>query len=317
MDIGAAPAEASADVPRPLIRPVDFTVSESVPGTSGAGQNRVLVRSGRLVFDSRRLSRVQASCAGQVVSIGQTQPGASDEAARPLRFGDPVKQGQVLAVVWSRELAEKKTDLLSALAEVEVDQQQVARLASARRGSEEDRLRREADGRLQAANMNVARIERTLRSWHVSDEALDELRAEAQRVRQDPRSVRAGHDRQWAEVSLLSPIDGVVLERSAGVGEAVDQQRDLFKICDVDTLGVTIDAYEEDLPALQALAPEARRWTVRLKSEPAMTGIPGSFDRIAHVFDPRSHTIPVLGTIDNSQHQLRAGQFITAEIPLQ
>lgn len=281
-----------------------------------ATQPRTLVRSGRLVFDANRLSRIHARFAGNVVSIGQVQSGDATDQGRPLRFGDPVKQGQVLAVIWSRELAEKKSELLSALAQVELDTQLVARLARARRGSEEERLKNEAEQHVKEGVMTVARIERTLHSWRIDEEAIAAIRTEAQRMRRERRASDGAREREWAEFPVRSPIDGVVLECTASVGEAVDPQHDLFKICDVNTLGVTIDVYEEDLPALEALAPEARQWTVRLTSEPATAGIPGSFDLIAHLVDPRRHTISVLGTIDNSQHLMRAGQFVTAEIPL-
>ena len=318
--IADAEHEATATA-EPATQPGDSSASRSSSGVAAesaplAAKPRMLVRSGRLVFDGSRLSRVQARFAGQVLSIGQTQTDAPADQVRPLRFGDSVKQGQVLAVIWSGELAEKKSELLSALAQLELDRRQVARLGAAQRGSEELQLKSEAEQRLKAAHLTVARLEDTLHSWHIGEEAIEEVRSEARRMGQQRSPKNTARAREWAEMPVRSPIDGVVLERSVNVGEGVDPQHDLFKICDVSTLGVTIDAYEEDLPALQSLTPEARHWTVRLKSEPAMTGIEGSFDVISHVVDPRIHTIPVRGTIDNHEHLLRAGQFVTAEIPL-
>lgn len=301
------------------IIPREITSGEILSGENSPAAvdvRRLLVRSGRLVFDANRLSRVHSRFAGHIVSIGQTEPSDSTDAPRALRYGDTVQKGQLLAVVWSRELAEKKSELLSALAQLQLEAEQAGRLAAAPHGTQVERLKSEHEQRLKAAGLTAARVERTLHSWHIGDDEIEEIRAEARHLAPGRRADYAARARGWAEVQIRSPIDGLVLERNVSVGETVDQQHALFKIADVSTLGVTIDVYEEDLPALESLEPQARRWTVRLNSEPSMTPIAGSFDVIAHVVDPRSHTIPVLGSIDNSQGLLRAGQFVTAEIPL-
>jgi cobalt-zinc-cadmium efflux system membrane fusion protein len=271
-------------------------------------------------LDPNRLARVHARFGGQVLAIGQSElePGyAVNPKPRPLQFGDAVKKGQLLAVVWSREVGEKKSELLHAISQVFLANRQLAQTRSVAKGSEGERQLSEAERHVKASMMAVERIERTLHSWKTSEDEIEEVRSEAQRAQLAQSVGNPQLERTWAEVKVRAPFDGVVLERNISVGEVVDNRLDLFKIGDVSSLGVTIDVYEEDLPALESLGPESRRWLVRLKSEPAMSGIPGSFDVIANVVDPHRHTISVTGILDNSQGLLRAGQFVTAEIRLE
>ena len=68
---------------------------------------------GTLSFDADRLSHVHSRFAGEVVEIGVVQGGS-----RPLDFGASVHKGQLLAVIWSRELGEKKSELVDALSQL-------------------------------------------------------------------------------------------------------------------------------------------------------------------------------------------------------
>jgi len=284
-----------------------------------AGKPRTVVRSGRLNLDPNRLIRVHARFGGQVLSIGQHEgdPGnAASQKTRPLQFGDAVKKGQVLAVVWSREVGEKKSELLHALTHAYLADRQLAETRATARGAEGEHRVSEAERLVKASAMAVERIERTLHSWKMSEDEIQQVRDEADRMQVANSVGNPQLERSWSEVKVRAPFDGVVLERNIIVGEVVDNRLDLFKIGDVTTLGVTVDFYEEDLPALESLGPESRRWTIRLKSEPSMSGIAGSFDVIANVVDPHRHTISVIGTLDNSHGLLRAGQFVTAEVCL-
>ena len=123
-------------------------------------------------------------------------------------------------------------------------------------------------------------------------------------------------DNSWAEVEVRSPIDGVILEKNIVAGDIVDTTLDLFKIADMNVLGVMANVYEEDLPKLEALVPAERRWSVQLKSQPDASPIDGTFDLIGSIVDPNQHTAAVMGWLDNRDGRLRAGQFITAAIEL-
>src|SRR5262249_325826 len=66
--------------------------------------------NGVLALDTNRLASIHTRFAGEVVALGTAQGGETQtpdrdaSAERPLRPGDIVKKGQLLAVVWSKEL---------------------------------------------------------------------------------------------------------------------------------------------------------------------------------------------------------------------
>src|SRR5262249_31594526 len=96
---------------------------------------RSLELAGSLAFDSGQMARVRARFAGEVVELGQTQEAGTSASGeteiRALRLGDRVRKGQVLAVVWSSALGEKKSDLIDALSMLRLDRDNLARLIKA------------------------------------------------------------------------------------------------------------------------------------------------------------------------------------------
>src|SRR5262249_26413841 len=107
-----------------------------------------------------------------------------------------------------------------------------------------------------------------------------------------------------------------ILEMTVGLHSFVDTSTDLFKVAKLDKLVVYANAYEEDLPPLQALKPEHRRWQIRLQNEPHAKPLPGTIDVIGYTIDPTQHTAVVIGRVDNPEERLRAGQWVTADIAL-
>src|SRR5262249_10439275 len=80
---------------------------------------RVLQLTGTLALDPDRLARVRCSCApAVVVELGRPE-GQGEE--QPLRVGDKVRKGQLLAVVDSSEVGAKKSDLYLAQAQLNLD----------------------------------------------------------------------------------------------------------------------------------------------------------------------------------------------------
>jgi cobalt-zinc-cadmium efflux system membrane fusion protein len=159
--------------------------------------------------------------------------------------------------------------------------------------------------------------ELTLRSWRLSDEEIDLLRAEAERIHRGEDKPEKKVEKSWAEVEIRAPLDGVILEENAAVGDLVDTDLALFVVADTRTLAVSANAYEEDLPALQSLRREDQRWTIRLKSDAAdAPGTAARFDSIGSLIDPTQHTCPVRGWMPNPDEGLKGGQYITATVDL-
>ncbi len=284
--------------------------------------------TGQLMLDPNRLVHVHTRFTGEVIQIG--------DSTRPdnpqLRVGDRVKRGQLLAVLWSKEIGEKKSDLVDALSSLALHETIYRNLKSldnsgavAQRNIEEMRRNYESD------LIQVERLRRTLRSWRLDESELKEVEAEAKRIHEQashapdaaPPKEGAGEgerhaapDAHWAEIEIRAPLDGVILEKNLTVGDIVETDDDLFKIADLSRLVVAANIYEDDLPTLLGLPAEERTWQVNLTSLGATAPIRGKIESIGNVIDPNQHTAVVQGWIDNTQGHFRVGQFIEAVISI-
>ncbi len=283
-----------------------------------AGPHEQLMLSGSLFLDPNRLVHVHSRFAGEVVSIG-----LDAQQRRPLRLGDHVTKGQLLATIWSKDVGEKKSDLVDAVSQLGLDRAQYNSLKSLGQDIVARSKLREAERSVEADVIRVERLERTLRSWRLTETEIDVVRAEAEKIHRYAENDHHEHlaadlaiDKSWAEVEVRSPMDGVILEKNIVAGDIVDTNLDIYKIADLSVLGVMANIYEEDLPAVESLAPSDRRWSVLLKSQPDVSAIPGEFSLIGNLVDPNQHTAALMGWLDNKDGRLRAGQFITARIEM-
>jgi cobalt-zinc-cadmium efflux system membrane fusion protein len=272
----------------------------------------LLELSGTLMLDSDRLAHVRARFAGEIVEWGD------GENKSPLGFGQRVRKGQLLAILWSRDLGEKKSELVDGLSQLRVDQESLARISKAAGdGAIPDRVIRDAERKVEADRIAVARAERTLQSWRVSKEEIDAVRAEADRLVRETKQPHEELPRQWARVEIRAPWDGVVIEKNVALGDLVDTSADLFKIADLSRLRVMAHAYEEDLPSLDGLKNGRRQWSVIVGSgsEDVVTR-EGRFEQVGAIIDPNQHTALVMGSVDNPDGRLRVGQFVTVRVEI-
>lgn len=268
---------------------------------------------GSLFLDPNRLVHVHSRFNGEVVSIGEAGEG---ELRRPLQYGDHVKKGQLLAVVWSKDIGEKKSELVDALSRLDISQALLKRLETLQKGVVTERVLLEARRAAEADMISVAKAERTLRSWRMTEEEIDAVRREYKNLQKHNVDGNAAMDRDWAQTDVRAAIDGVLVEKNFNVGDIIDPQDDLFKVADLRRMQVLANVYEEDLWAIRALDPADRRWTIDLKSDPADNQIAGVFELIGSVIDPAQRTGVVMGWLDNQDSKLLVGQFITATVEL-
>ncbi len=277
---------------------------------------------GQVSLDFNSLVRVHARFGGEVVDIGKYEPehdvpgSAAARTPRNLRYGDKVRKGQVLAVVWSKEIGEKKSELVNALATLEIDRSILERLEKVESGvvakTRIDEVRKSYETDL----ISVQRIERTLRSWHLDEEEIVEVQQEAKLIHERKSDDRKRVDKSWAEYAIRSTLDGTIVEKSFNVGDLVDASQDLFKIADLSRIQIMANVYEEDLPAIRALPHEMCQWRIDLKVDPHDVPIPGRFETIGALIDPQQHTGILIGWLENVEGKLSSGQFITATIDL-
>jgi len=283
-----------------------------------------LVMPGSTALDPARLIRVRVRFApAEVVEIGKiddphASPGSIPPLRRDLQAGDPVKKGDLLAMLYSIDLGNKKNDLFDALSQLRLDEE-VLKRAEAHSAAVPEVFLLNAKRSVQADISAVSRAENTLKTWAIPEEEIQAVRDEVKNITSDVERRAKGKERlkQWARVELRAPIDGFIIEQNVALHETVvDNSTNLFQIAKIDPLIVLAAVPEDDLPALQVLTDQTQNhieWTVHTVGSKPIVGL---VDDIGYLIDLNQHTAVVRGHIPNPDAMLRAGQFVTATVEL-
>ena len=299
---------------------------------------------GSLGLDPNLLVPVHARFPGEVARLAEVETNEvrdGKKVKRPIRYGDAVEQGQIMAIIWSKDIGEKKSELVDALSRLDLDQRLLQRLSSFKAGTIiPERQLAEAQRNVEGDLIAIEKAIRTLRSWRLTEDEIDDVKHEAAQLRSatteaigsmkttDLEALRTAaeqlhaktssiaNDTRWAELEVRAAIDGVIVEKNINVGAIIDPNDDLFQIANLNRIQVLASVYEEDLPYLELLPTEKRHWAIDLKADPRDKPIPGRFEMIGKIIDPVMHTGALIGWLDNRAGNLRVGQFITATIAL-
>jgi cobalt-zinc-cadmium efflux system membrane fusion protein len=289
---------------------------------------RQLTLSGSLAFDPDRLGRVQSRFQGEVISIAEsTDPSIGPKGSKEstLTYGNRVKKGQLMAVIWSKDLGEKKSELVDWLVKLSLDSENLKRVEALWADlSVPEATYRAAKNAVSADLNGIARARRTLETWKVTPEEIKKIEEEAARILssknlRDLNKLKANIGK-WARVEVVAPFDGVIVEKNLAVGNMVDPTQDLFRVADMRKLAVFANAYEEDQRLLQDM--QAKRglalpipWRVHLTSDPEKEALDSEgIERIGYIVDPQQRTNLAIGKVENKNERLRVGQSVTAVV---
>jgi cobalt-zinc-cadmium efflux system membrane fusion protein len=276
---------------------------------------------GILNTDPNRTIPIHSPFAGIVVALGtvdggETEKPSSEGGSRGLRQWDKVKANQLLAVIWSKDLGEKKSELIQAVFDLKLANDQLKRFESLEPGIVAGKDVIAAKFAVDKAVENVSKAESTLRAWRLPDAQIKALVAEAEKLGTAEARREFTSGKTWARVEIRAPFAGSLLEKNVNFGSVVDTSATLFQVVDLTKLMVAASAYEEDLPALQDLMRKSRRglsWQVRIPARPDFVAN-GTLEQIGELIDQTMHTALVTGTVDNPDGELIAGQFVTVTV---
>ena len=334
----------------------DGTTREAVAEAEAPSEIEPLVLPGTTMLNPNRLARVKARFAParvvEVATIHDFSREAKRSEFREVRQGDRVKEGDLLAVLYSVEVGTKKNDLLDALVQLELDQTIMDRIEE-NRDSVTEVYYLTMWRNVQADRNAVNRALNNLSVWDIPQDEIDALHKEAKKISADKNAwfkTSSGRwakgddhpagklvpakekknllENPWARVTLRAPFDGVIVERNLHEGEmVVDNTVNLFQIADVDRLLVIAYCPEDDLPKLEALPTSERTWTVATVSATPDSasqnagkrpnekgGLHGTIDEIGYVIDPNMHTAVIKGYVENPDQRIRGGQYVKAVV---
>ncbi|HEX6900439.1 MAG TPA: efflux RND transporter periplasmic adaptor subunit [Thermoanaerobaculia bacterium] len=204
--------------------------------------------------------------------------------------GQAVRRGQPLAELQSVELGQARAQRTSAAARAELARQTVER----KRGLAADRI--VSQGELQRAEAEAAEAAAELRAAEASVEALGVGKGSI-----------GGGGGGLSGFTLLSPVSGTVLERTAVQGQSADPSQALFRIGDLSRLWLVVQAPERDVVRMRT----GSSAEITLAALPGQK-LRGTIDWVGREVDAHSRTVPVRIVIPNQDGRLKPGMFATA-----
>jgi cobalt-zinc-cadmium efflux system membrane fusion protein len=211
------------------------------------------------------------------------------------REGDPVRKGELLALLDSRELADAKSAYLSAeqqvgFARVTLDREET--LWKKKISAERDYL--EAKRAFDEAELAQRRAAQSLVVLGVSRASLSTLATEPVE--------------QMARLGIRAPLDGTVTERNVTVGEVVSADESIFVVADLSSVWVDVSVYATDLAAVRE-GQEATVVSTDLGSE--VSGRISFFGPLVGQ-DSRAATARIV--VPNAGGRWRPGLFVTVRL---
>ena len=234
------------------------------------------------------------------------------------QVGDPVKKGEVLALVDAAEVGKAKSEFLQALVQVRLKTQELGRSMkrSAAAVPERSYPGNGSGPQRSPIRLTTAQEAMTNLGLPVDVESLKDVPQEklADRLRflGLPESVTASLDPKTTTGNLLAvtaPFEGVVVARQVVGGEVVDSSKVLFVVVDVRQMWLTLDLRMEDAK-LVALGQE-----VRFRPDGGKEAR-GKITWISTEADHKTRTVKVRASLDNSDGRLRANTFGSGKVIL-
>jgi membrane fusion protein, heavy metal efflux system len=241
---------------------------------------------GNVTMDSDRIGHVPAKVIGTVVELRK-------------RLGDVVQKGEVVAYLESREVADAKSEFLTAGANLELQTTLFERersLFEKKISAEQQFLRAENAFSLSKLRYDLARQKLS---------ALDVDEAEIAELPKQP----VANMRRYA---LRSPIAGRVIERRVDLGAPVggdQQEKEIYVVADLSSVWVELVTSAPDLALLKAGDDITIEDASRAKAV-------GKIIFISPMVSKETRTTRVIVSLDNADGRWRPGSFIGASIPV-
>lgn len=241
---------------------------------------------GNVMMDPDRIGHVPAKVIGTVVELRK-------------RLGDTVQKGEIVAYLESREVADAKSEFLTASANLELQTNlfERERVLSEKKISPEQQF-------LRAENaFAVSKLRYDLARQKLS--ALDVDEAEIADLPKQPVS----NLRRYA---LRAPIAGRVIERKVDLGAPVggdQQEKEIYVIADLSAVWIELTASTPDL----ALLREGDSIDIE---NAARAKVAGKTIFISPVVSKDTRSTRVIVALDNADGRWRPGAFVSASIPV-
>ena len=210
--------------------------------------------------------------------------------------GETVQEGQVIAQLDSRELAEAKAAYLAALERHALAKENFDR---------EESLQRKKITSVKSLSTSKTTLAEAGIALRSSEQKLHALGFDEASVNQLTNSP----DTNLTRYTMRAPLGGIVIERHLVRGESVRTDSKAFTIADASTIWVDISIYPRDLANVRA------GQTVLIKTDNDIE-VTGKIEFISPHVSEATRTAKARVVLANPEPRLSPGQFVKAEIAI-
>ncbi len=243
-----------------------------------------IIRPAEVKYNEALLAHVVPRVAGIVATVHIAE-------------GENVTEGQVVATLNSRELADAKAGYLAAiernaLAKSVFDREQTLQ----RKNITSEKAFLAAKTALAETRISMRASKQKLHALGFDQEAIEKF-------------TKAG-EANFTLYTMRAPLTGTVVQRHLVRGESVSTNRDAFTIADVSSVWVDISIYPRDLVSVKAGLP------VHIRTDAGLE-VPGSISFVTPNLSEKTRTAVARVVLENKDMSLRPGMFVRGEIHIE
>lgn len=253
----------------------------------------------------------------KVASLASVVPGKVWRVEK--QIGDVVKRGDVLALIDAVEVGKAKSELLQALAEVDLRRKNLERLKPLGGTAVPEALLINEESALTKGRAQLVSAVQALGNLGIPVEAdkLQGLSPSQQNQRLQflglPESIVEQARSKTTTANLIpvrASLDGIVVDRHVVEGEMVAPSHSLFTVADTQSMWLKLYVRGEDVEKVQM------GQSVRFLPDGSRQVVQGKVDWISTTADEKTRTIQARVNLTNLDSKLRASTFGTATIVL-
>lgn len=252
-------------------------------GTAGPGMLKVhLELPGEVVVNPDRLAHLGPRVSGVVLEVRKN-------------LGDPVRTGELMAVLESRELADLKSTYLAAKERLALARSIFRRekdLWKQKISAEQEYL--QARQALAEAKVNLRSAEQKLHALGFSETYLADLPSHP--------------DVSYTRYEIVAPFDGTVIAKHITLGEKLNNDSEAFVIADLSSVWVNLSVYQRDLPFVHVGQP------VTISPKEGSLEATGTISYMSPLLDEKTRTATARVVLANPDGRWRPGLFVSGNV---
>jgi cobalt-zinc-cadmium efflux system membrane fusion protein len=210
-------------------------------------------------------------------------------------IGDRVKEGEILAVFESREMADIKASYLAAKEKENLALsllEREKRLHEKKVSAEQDYLN--AKFAYQEARINVQLAEQKLHAFGINENEIKGLSSE--------------HNPDLRIYDIRSPVDGIVIARHITNGEFIENTTTIYEIADLSTIWIEIGIYPKDLARVK----EGQTVDIALPID--VNTAQAKIIYLSPIIQDETITAKAIAELKNPNENWRPGSFVKVNI---